>query len=164
MLSSLLNALLTLPLLAAAAPFTPSLETDFSNLVSRQSSSEGSPLLLDFPIHESCNASQKMQIERGLFDTKRLSRSAVDHLLHHGNTSDLFLTYFGRGADPAIPIGYFERILEVSEIQKTVSSEQNLSTFPPVVAQIALTFFSCFSLTLFRSISYREIRLELLSG
>ena len=43
---------------------------------------------------------------------KRLAKSATTHLLHHGNTSDLFLTYFGAGADPAVPIGYFERILE----------------------------------------------------
>lgn len=62
MFPSILSTFLVLPLLATAAPTTPSLETSFSNLVSRQSSGSDSAVLMDFPIHESCNASQKMQI------------------------------------------------------------------------------------------------------
>ncbi|PWN33769.1 zincin, partial [Meira miltonrushii] len=66
----------------------------------------------DIPIHSSCNASQTMQIKRGLFDSKRLAREAADHILLSGNTSDLFQTYFGAQADPAVPLGIYERILE----------------------------------------------------
>ncbi|PWN18795.1 zincin, partial [Microstroma glucosiphilum] len=62
-------------------------------------------------IHESCNASQKLQLERGLFDMKRLCRTAVDHILEHGNQSAVFTSYFGEGADPAVPLGIFERLL-----------------------------------------------------
>ncbi|KAK0523049.1 Prenylated Rab acceptor protein 1 [Tilletia horrida] len=66
----------------------------------------------DFPIHESCNASQTLQLRRGFDDMARLLQSARDHLLHHGNSSELFKTYFGAGADPATPLGIYERLLE----------------------------------------------------
>ncbi|CAO1626673.1 unnamed protein product [Sympodiomycopsis kandeliae] len=68
-------------------------------------------IVTDFPIHESCNASQALQIRSGFEDMNRLLKSATDHLLLHGNTSDLFKLYFGEDADPAVPLGYYSRIL-----------------------------------------------------
>ncbi|KAE8216709.1 hypothetical protein CF327_g199 [Tilletia walkeri] len=52
-----------------------------------------------------------MQLERGLNDLNTLSRSAADHILLHGNSSELFVTYFGAAADPSTPLGIFERII-----------------------------------------------------
>ncbi|CEH16561.1 Metallopeptidase, catalytic domain [Ceraceosorus bombacis] len=66
----------------------------------------------DFPIHESCNKSQRMQLERGLFDLKRLLRGAADHILLHGNQSEVYQTYFGEGSDPSVPLGIYLRVLE----------------------------------------------------
>lgn len=71
-------------------------------------------ILADFPVHESCNASQALQIRSGLEDMNILLRSATNHLLRFGQNSDLFELYFGKDADPAIPLGYYTRILSVS--------------------------------------------------
>lgn len=71
-------------------------------------------LVVDFPIHESCNASQAMQIRSGFEDMNRLLQSATNHLLQFGANSDLFELYFGKDADPAIPLGYYTRIMSVS--------------------------------------------------
>lgn len=71
-------------------------------------------IVVDFPIHQSCNQSQSLQLRRGLFDMKRLLREAADHILLHGNQSELFTVYFGAEANPATPLGIFERILSVS--------------------------------------------------
>lgn len=71
-------------------------------------------IVIDFPIHESCNQSQRMQLQRGLFDMKRMLREAADHILLHGNNSEIFTYYFGNDANPATPLGIFDRILGVS--------------------------------------------------
>ncbi|CAO1626244.1 unnamed protein product [Jaminaea pallidilutea] len=68
-------------------------------------------IAVDFPIHQSCNQSQQLQLRRGFFDMKRLLREAADHILLHGNQSELFTVYFGAEANPATPLGIFERIL-----------------------------------------------------
>ncbi|KAK0560634.1 Prenylated Rab acceptor protein 1 [Tilletia horrida] len=65
----------------------------------------------DIPIHESCNNSQRLQIERGFKELYTVSQAAADDIYRHGNTSELFKTYFGSEADPAVPIGIYERII-----------------------------------------------------
>lgn len=77
-------------------------------------------ILVDFPIHESCNASQALQIRSGLDDMKLLLQSSIHHLLLHGNDSELFQLYFGADADPAVPLGYYSRILSVSKSRWTL--------------------------------------------
>lgn len=96
-------------LLPAFILATPSGKTPYFY---RRSDQEASEIHSDIPIHSSCNASQTMQIKRGLFDSKRLAREAADHILLNGNSSTLFQTYFGQLADPAVPLGIYERILE----------------------------------------------------
>ncbi|MCO5589753.1 hypothetical protein L7F22_043722 [Adiantum nelumboides] len=96
-------------LLPAFIIATPSGKTPYFY---RRAYQEASEVHSDIPIHSSCNASQTMQIKRGLFDSKRLAREAADHILLKGNTSTLFQTYFGSQADPAVPLGIYERILE----------------------------------------------------
>ncbi|KAE8193764.1 hypothetical protein A4X06_0g8229 [Tilletia controversa] len=97
--------------MAAALPRAGDFATPADAIVARALSSNGDSWLKDFPIHESCNASQKLQIQRGFGDLNRLARSAADHILAHGNSSELFATYFGAAADPAVPLGIFERII-----------------------------------------------------
>lgn len=122
------------PVSSAALPTAPSDPTmgwDPVELVARQTvnatrqaaenatpSSWSTPadreIVADFPIHQSCNQSQQLQLRRGFFDMKRLLREAADHILLHGNQSELFTVYFGADANPATPLGIFERILSVS--------------------------------------------------
>lgn len=103
-----------LPLLLAAASTLAAPFYSESRAKANLSARAVQPGQEDFPIHESCDASQRMQLERGLFDMKRLCRTAADHILEFGNQSSLFTTYFGEGADPAVPLGIFERLLRVS--------------------------------------------------
>ncbi|CAO1620685.1 unnamed protein product [Parajaminaea phylloscopi] len=68
-------------------------------------------LVTDYPIHSSCKGSERLQLERGLFELKRLVRASVDHLLLYGNKSELFTTYFGATANVATPLGIYERVI-----------------------------------------------------
>jgi hypothetical protein len=48
-----------------------------------------------FPIHSSCNATQRAQIAAGLNETILLAEHAKEHVLRWGNTSELYQKYFG---------------------------------------------------------------------
>ncbi|KAF9890838.1 hypothetical protein FE257_005409 [Aspergillus nanangensis] len=48
-----------------------------------------------YPIHESCNATQRRQIEAGLNETILLANHAKDHILRWGNDSSIYRKYFG---------------------------------------------------------------------
>lgn len=53
-------------------------------------SSASHEYIVDFPIHDSCNKSQKVQLTQGLKELNELASTAADHLLQYGNNSDLF--------------------------------------------------------------------------
>lgn len=48
-----------------------------------------------FPIHSSCNATQRRQIELGLSETVLLATHARDHILRWRNESEIYRKYFG---------------------------------------------------------------------
>ncbi|EKV07786.1 Antigen 1 [Penicillium digitatum PHI26] len=48
-----------------------------------------------FPIHSSCNATQRRQIEQGLNETITLASHAQDHILRWKNESEIYRKYFG---------------------------------------------------------------------
>ncbi|KAJ5960057.1 uncharacterized protein N7479_007207 [Penicillium vulpinum] len=48
-----------------------------------------------FPIHPSCNATQRRQIEQGLNETIALAAHARDHILRWKNESEIYRKYFG---------------------------------------------------------------------
>lgn len=64
----------------------------------------------DFPIHESCNATERAQLARGLADAVKLAQHAQEHLLRWGNQSDIVRKWFG-DESTAMPIGWFARIV-----------------------------------------------------
>ncbi|KAE8210527.1 hypothetical protein CF327_g5610 [Tilletia walkeri] len=97
--------------MAAALPRGIEISSPADAIVARALGNNDDSWIKDFPIHESCNASQKLQLQRGFDDLNRLARSAADHILAHGNSSELFVTYFGAAADPATPLGIFERMI-----------------------------------------------------
>jgi hypothetical protein len=64
----------------------------------------------EFPIHSSCNATQRRQIELGLSDAVTLAEHAKSHILRWGNESDIYRKYFGD--NPSINvIGAFDIIV-----------------------------------------------------
>lgn len=107
--AALVGALATVEVYAV--PLSKTNPSIASIMVPRATNESSTEAIVDFPIHSSCNGSQKMQLQGGLFDLKRVTRAAADHLLLHGNSSELFVTYFGEAGDPAVPLGIYERIL-----------------------------------------------------
>ncbi len=64
-------------------------------------------------IHESCNGTQRAQIQRGVDDMHKLASSSIAHLVNHPRDA-FFTKYFGEEGDPASVIGYFEQLISVS--------------------------------------------------
>jgi hypothetical protein len=63
-----------------------------------------------YPIHSSCNATQRAQITAGLNETMLLAEHAKQHVLRWGNTSKLYQKYFGV-LPPYEVIGAFDMIV-----------------------------------------------------
>ncbi|KAH7368334.1 allergen Asp f2-like protein [Plectosphaerella cucumerina] len=111
-------ALLLLPL-AAASPVVPRAATDAPVSVTVDTHPEvptgtaynwAEGWKADFPIHPSCNATLRNQLEAGLKETVQLAAHARDHLLRWGSESELVRKYFGN-ASVAGPIGWYSRVV-----------------------------------------------------
>lgn len=63
----------------------------------------------DYPIHKSCNATLRIQLEQGLDEAVKLAEHARDHILRWGNKSEFFQKYFGNSTT-ATPLGWYSRI------------------------------------------------------
>ncbi|KAH8201625.1 hypothetical protein TruAng_004231 [Truncatella angustata] len=62
-----------------------------------------------WPIHESCNATEKALLKRGLDEAATLAGHAKDHVLRFGNSSDFYQKYFGSASTGEV-IGWFDKI------------------------------------------------------
>ncbi|KAH8724452.1 putative peptidase family-domain-containing protein [Phaeosphaeriaceae sp. PMI808] len=65
----------------------------------------------EYPIHASCNASQRAYIKTGLQETMLISKQARDHILRWGNSSAIYQKYFGN-APTGEPLGWFSKIVD----------------------------------------------------
>jgi len=99
---------------ALAAPASISLQTrqDTDNHTEHEHNTtaawdEGAVSL--YPIHESCNVTQRAQIAAGLNETILLAEHAREHVLRWGNSSDLYQKYFGE-LPPYEVLGAFDII------------------------------------------------------
>lgn len=63
-----------------------------------------------FPIHSSCNATQRRQIELGLAEAVELAAHAKDHILRWRNESEIYRKYFGNSPSMQA-IGAFEVVV-----------------------------------------------------
>ena len=63
-----------------------------------------------YPIHSSCNATERRQLRRALNETVDLAAHARDHILRHGNSSTFYQRYFGN-ASVAEPVGWFDKLV-----------------------------------------------------
>lgn len=71
-----------------------------TNLEARQASSStveawDAGAVSQYPIHESCNATQAHQIALGLNETILLAQHAKEHVLRFSNNSEIYRRYFG---------------------------------------------------------------------
>lgn len=63
-----------------------------------------------YPIHSSCNATLRAQLERGLGEAVKLAQHAKGHLLFWGHNSPFVTKYFGNEST-ATPTGWYERVI-----------------------------------------------------
>ncbi|EHA50368.1 hypothetical protein MCOR27_000210 [Pyricularia oryzae] len=63
-----------------------------------------------YPIHSSCNGTERLQLARALDETVSLARQARDHILRFGKTSSLYSKYFGN-ASTAEPVGWYHKLV-----------------------------------------------------
>ncbi|KAF7932146.1 uncharacterized protein EAE97_009167 [Botrytis byssoidea] len=62
-----------------------------------------------FTIHPSCNATERHELSEGLRQAIEMAEHAKNHILVHGNKSEIFQKYFGKGPT-ATPMGWFDKI------------------------------------------------------
>lgn len=65
----------------------------------------------EFPIHASCNSTQRAYIYNGLQETLTICKQARNHILRWGNSSEIYQKYFG-DAPTGEPIGWFTKIID----------------------------------------------------
>ncbi|CDM33564.1 hypothetical protein DTO013E5_7415 [Penicillium roqueforti] len=64
----------------------------------------------EFPIHSSCNATQRRQIAQGLNETIAIAEHAKNHILRWGNESTIYKKFFG-GRPTMETIGAFDVVV-----------------------------------------------------
>ncbi|KAJ5014135.1 Major allergen Asp f 2 [Colletotrichum sp. SAR 10_99] len=71
-----------------------------------------------FPIHQSCNATLRAQLEVALAETQSLAAHARDHILRFGDASEHVRKYFGN-ASTAAAVGWYERVVSADKSPMT---------------------------------------------
>jgi hypothetical protein len=64
----------------------------------------------EYPIHSSCNATERAQLTRALGETVKLAQHAKEHILRWGNSSEIYQKYFGN-ATTGEPVGWYEKVV-----------------------------------------------------
>lgn len=94
-----------LPLLLLSA--VSAIPTPVQNKTTPSPSPWDAGAITQYPIHSSCNATQRLQIETGLNESIALANHAKEHILRWGNQSSIYRKYFGDR--PSFePIGIYE--------------------------------------------------------
>ncbi|RKF59099.1 Major allergen Asp f 2 [Erysiphe neolycopersici] len=63
----------------------------------------------DFEIHDSCNATQREQLQDALSETVTVAKHAREHILIMGAESPIYKKYFGKGPTGAV-LGWYDKI------------------------------------------------------
>ncbi|KAH6662275.1 putative peptidase family-domain-containing protein [Halenospora varia] len=67
--------------------------------------------LSEYEIHISCNSTESAQLRRALNESITLAQHAKDHILRFGNSSEVFVKYFGNNTTTAEPAGWYDKII-----------------------------------------------------
>ncbi|EHL00472.1 putative Major allergen Asp f 2 [Glarea lozoyensis 74030] len=98
----------------------------------------------EFPIHSSCNTSERAEIYQGLQEAVLIAQHAKEHIqilttqvLVHGNNSELFKKYFGAG--PTGPVlGWYDKIATANRagvLFRCDDPDQNCATQDNIVGE-----------------------------
>ncbi|EKD18134.1 major allergen Asp f 2 precursor [Drepanopeziza brunnea f. sp. 'multigermtubi' MB_m1] len=66
----------------------------------------------EISIHVSCNATERAQLQRALNETMTLAQHAKDHIMRFGNSSHIYVKYFGHDSTTAEPAGWYDKIVD----------------------------------------------------
>ena len=97
---------------AAAALRERNSEVEITRTVTLGPSAQATPYnwlagaVSEYPIHPSCNYTERRQLKEGLEDAIALATHAMEHVLRFGNLSPFFNKYFGK-APTAEVIGWY---------------------------------------------------------
>ncbi|KAG7004515.1 aromatic hydroxylase fmpF [Physcia stellaris] len=96
--------------LAIPAPIQPRADSNGTSEHSHSTTAWNAGATTEFVIHESCNASEVIQLRKGLADAVTLAEHAKEHILRFGNSSAHYQKYFG-DAPSGEAIGYYEKVV-----------------------------------------------------
>lgn len=96
--------------LAIPAPIQPRADSNGTSKHSHSTTPWNAGATSEFVIHESCNASEVVQLRKGLADAVTLAEHAKEHILRFGNNSAHYQKYFG-DAPSGEAIGYYEKVV-----------------------------------------------------
>ncbi len=65
----------------------------------------------DYTIHVSCNSTERAQLQRALNESTTLTQHAKNHIMRYGNSSDIYVKYFGNSSTTAEPAGWFDKLI-----------------------------------------------------
>jgi len=65
----------------------------------------------NFPIHASCNVTQRVMLQKGLNEAMTIVSHARDHILRWGSSSAIYTKYFG-DAPTGEPIGWYTKLAD----------------------------------------------------
>jgi hypothetical protein len=63
-----------------------------------------------FNIHASCNSTQRSMLQKGLDEAMTITGHARDHILRYGNSSEIYIKYFGDDAPTGEPLGWYTKL------------------------------------------------------
>ncbi|KAJ5095918.1 hypothetical protein NUU61_005274 [Penicillium alfredii] len=107
----LLNLLLCSAAIGVALPATGHTENASSHPFSQMALAPwDAGAVSQYPIHSSCNATQRRQIELGLNETIALAEHAKAHILRWRNESEIYRKYFGNRPSME-PVGAFDIVI-----------------------------------------------------
>lgn len=64
-----------------------------------------------YTIYQTCNVTNRNQLLKGFENLKEITAHARDHILRFGNSSEIFIRYFGQAAS-AEPLGWYAKFVD----------------------------------------------------
>lgn len=104
-----LNILLFLASTSGAIPVSGT--NEFSSSYGTKPAAWNAGTVTQFPIHSSCNATQRRQIEMGLSETVLIAAHARDHILRWRNESEIYRKYF-RDSPSMEALGAYDTVID----------------------------------------------------
>lgn len=115
----------------------------------------------EFPIHSSCNSTERRELTEALRQTVEMAEQAKNHskslsakkclniqltitsVLVHGNKSPIFIKYFGEKGATAVPMGWYQKVVSgnrdgllfrCDDIDRNCATQDRKHSFHSIIA------------------------------